>query len=148
MATQKHKVYIDTTTTGLASIIEHNLSTTPLIFITDYETGQEVYVSFYDPRLSEVKVLDKDNVQITFASSFKGYIYFYKISVDSPSNQDRLTALEEKYIELLESTGNFTNKDQWIQMNTLMSKQLEVLESQVRILQNQVNLISDTVDKL
>jgi len=148
MAINKHKVYIDTSTSGLIIIVDHNLSGTPIVTLTDYDTSQEVYVSFYDPRLSEVKVLDSNSIQFTFASTFKGYAYFYQIEVDTPSALDRLTTLEEKYIELLQSMDLLTNKDQWIQMNTLFQRQIDALDAQTQALQNQVNLLADDVDKL
>lgn len=148
MSSAKYVQYIDTNVSGLVVQVEHNLGGTPLIGLTDYTSGSEVFVSFYDPRIAEIKVLDDNTVQLTFSSAFEGYAIFHHIINDQYSLEDRVKVLEDKYIQLLQTMSNFATKAQWSQMNTLLSKQIELLNSKVDTLQNQVDLLSDAVDSL
>jgi len=148
MSLKKHKIFIDTASAGLVSIVEHNLCGTPLVTLTDYDSGQEVYTSLYDPRVAELKVLDKDNVQISFASSFKGYLYLHVLEIDAFTPEERIKLLEEKYLSLLQGMDTLTNKDQWIQMNNLLSQQTDTLENRVHALETTLQFLTDTVGNL
>lgn len=148
MAIKKERVYIDTSVTGLVSLVQHNLGGVPDLFITDYDTGVQKYVSLMDARIAEIKVIDKDTTQLSFASLFTGYVEFLFVEVDKPNDHDRLIELESKYFEQLNLIEDKVSKSQWIQMNTLFSSQIETLQNQIIDLQSQINLLKADVEAL
>lgn len=148
MAITKSRTFLDTTASGLVIIIEHNLGGTPDLFFTEWTGSQETYVSLFDPRIAEVKTLDSDRIQVTFASAFSGYLELLLVEVDNPSDHARLLALEEKYLKQIALIEDKVSKDQWIQMNTLLSSQITSLQAQIVDLQSQINLLSSDVEAL
>lgn len=148
MAFKKSRTYLDTDASGLVIIVEHNSGGTPDVFLTEWDGSNEVYVSLMDARIAEIKVLDKDNVQFTFASTFKGYAELVYFESESPSQLDRIVSLEDKYLKQFELIEDKVSKSQWTQMNTLLSAQIEGLQGQVANLQSQINSLKSDVDAL
>ena len=148
MAIYKSRTYLNTAVTGLVNVIEHNLGGTPDVFITEWNGTHEVYVSLMDARIAEIKVLDKDTVQITFASAFQGYLELLMVEVDNPSDHQRLLNLESKYTKQINLIEDKVSKTQWIQMNTLLSNQIQSLQEQIADLQSQINTLRTDVDAL
>ena len=148
MSTSKQTTYINTAISGLVIPVEHNLEGTPGLTLTEIVAGKEVYVSLMDARIGEIKTLDKNHIQLTFASAFNGYLTMFLIEIDSPNYQERLIDLEGKYISQLALIEGKVGRDQWIQMNTLLSAQNEDLQNQIEDLQSQINLLKATVEAL
>lgn len=148
MAVTKSRTYLNTSISGLVIIIEHNLSGTPDLFFTEIDGANEKYVSLMDARIAEVKTLDSDNIQVTFASAFEGFLELLLVEVDNPSDHERLLGLEERYVNQVALLEDKVSKDQWIQMNTLLSSQIEDLQGQINDLQSQVNTLSADVAAL
>lgn len=148
MAIKKAEAFLDTNIAGLVIIVEHNLDNIPDIFLTELVLGQQLYVSLMDARIAEIKVLDSDRIQITFASAFIGFIEMLSVDVDNPSDHDRIIRLEQDSVNKLELIESKTSKDQWIQMNTLLSSQITTLQDQVVDLQSQINLLRADLDAL
>lgn len=148
MAATIARTYVDTNTSGLVIVVEHNLDGTPDLFLTELDAGKEKYVSLYDPRISEIKTLDSDNLQLTFASSFAGYVNLTLVQPDIPSVQERLGDLEDRYLKMIALIEDKVSKDQWIQMNTLFEAQISSLQTQIDTLNSQVSLLRSDVDAL
>jgi hypothetical protein len=148
MAIYKSRTYLNTSITGLVNIVEHNLGGVPDLFFTEWDGSNEVYVSLMDARIAEVKVLDKDTVQATFAAPFQGYLELLFVEVDNPSDHQRLLNLESKYSKVINLIEDKVSKDQWIQMNTLFSNQITSLQEQVNDLQSQINTLQTDFDSL
>ncbi len=149
MAVKKAIKYLDTIASGLIIIFEHNLNGTPYTpTLYELDAGKKVYVSIFDPRISEIKTLDDNNIQFTFASTFQGYAELFLSTAEEPTDHDRIIALEEKYLEQFDLIEAKVSKDQWIQMNTLFESQVSSLQDQIDALQSQVNLLSSDVEAL
>jgi len=148
MAVTKSRTYVDTSTSGLIIVVEHNLDGTPDLFLTELDSGKEKYVSLYDPRISEIKTLDSDNIQLTFAAPFAGYLELMLVEVDDPSVNERLLALEERYLSMIATIEGRASKDQWIQMNTLIEGQISSLQSQIDNLASELALVRADLNAL
>jgi hypothetical protein len=148
MAISKTKVFLDTDVSGLVIPVVHNLGGTPVPVFTELDSGNEVYVPLMDARISEIKTLDVNTVQCTFASTFAGYLELLLVVVDNPSDHQRLLDLEDKYVNQLALTEDKVSKSQWTQMNTLLNAQIESLQTQAASLQSQINLLQSEVDAL
>lgn len=148
MAITKSRTYLDTSASGLIFVVEHNLGGVPDLFFTELVAGQQVYVSLMDARIAEVKSLDEDNIQVTFAASFAGYLELLLVEVDDPSDHERLLGLEERYVNQVALLEDKVSKSQWIQMNNLFSAQIEGLQGQVADLQSQINILEADVSTL
>lgn len=141
MSIKKHSAFIDTNTLGSIIVIEHNLGGTPLVQLTDYTSGQEVLISLYDSRIGQIKVLNENNLQVTFAGAFRGYIYLYQVDIDNPSDHDRIVHLEERLVSLYGALNKMANRDQWSQMNTYFSQQIADVKTSIEDIRNRVTLI-------
>jgi len=148
MAVTKSRTYLDTGVSGLVIVVEHNLGGTPDLFLTELDAGKEKYVSLYDPRISEIKALDANNTQLTFASAFAGFLELLLVEVDDPSVQERLTSLEDRYLKMISLIESKMSIDQWGQLNTLTEGQITSLQTQIDALSSQVSLLRSDVDAL
>jgi len=145
MSTRVTKTFIDTGISGLVNLVNHNLNGTPDIFITEVVAGNEVYVPLMDSRIAEVKNLDPNNFQITFASLFAGYIYFNVIVGDNPSDHNRLLAIEKSYTAQMLLIQSKVAHNQWVAINNLRDQQMKTLQTQiedlkVRVAKNEVDI--------
>ena len=148
MAVKPSQTYVDTSVSGLVIIVEHNLGGTPDIFITELDAGRHKYVSLYDPRISEIKTLDENSVQLTFASTFAGYIHLNVIEADIPSVQERIAKLEDRYLKLLALIEDKVSSTQWDQINTLTQSQIKSISSQASTLRTDLELLKTDVAAL
>lgn len=143
------QTYIDTNTDGLVVQIEHNMNgmVYPEIYTVDL-SGAKVFVSLYDPRLAEVKALDANNFQITFASTFAGYLDLLYFDVSVPSESDRITILEKELVKTNDRQTKYTTLTQWKQMNTYNEKKFKDLETDIAELKTLYNQLAQQVATL
>ena len=148
MSAYKHVAFLDTNSMGLSIPIEHNLPATPSFFITEKVGGETVYVSLMDPRIAEIKVVDKNVVSIVFAAAFQGYMTLEAVVTDRPSDHDRLLVLEEKISNQLALIESKASLDKLTQIASLFSGQISNLQDQINDLQSQINSIKDDLSRL
>ena len=150
MAFKPYKQYIDTDVSGLIIVIEHNLDGIPFLELQSYDniTGRHTYVSLLDARISEVKTLDSNNIQITFNATFKGYIDLFISLIEDPSISQRITDLDNQVMKNYNLILDRVTFDKWTQLDVLRAAQIQALENKTVDLQNQVNTLTNIVDRL
>lgn len=148
MAVTKDKTFVNTAVSGLVIPVEHNLGGTPNLMITELVAGNEVYVSLLDARIAEVKTLDTNIIQVTFASAFEGFIDLHLVTADNPSLHQRVLDLEDRYLSLIPLIESKVSVDQWTQLNNLTQAQIASLQTQINDLSSQLNLLESDVEAL
>lgn len=148
MTAKRQKTYINTNIAGQVIQIEHNLDGTPDIFFTELIGNTEFYISLLDPRIAEIKTLDKNRVQVTFANNFVGYVTLDIVHSDFPSDHERILELEEKYINQFNLIEDKVSKDQWTQMNNLFEANIKALNERIDSLESYVQVIKTELDAL
>jgi hypothetical protein len=145
----RNSTYIDTVVSGSLVIqIAHNLGGTAYPSFYELAGGHKVFVSLYDPRIAEFKNLDDDNVQITFASNFAGYLDLIVYEFIRPSLTIRVQDLQAKYNDLAKTLDLYTPKTSWKQMNTYFDSKIKDLEATNADLQLQIDTLKQEVDSL
>lgn len=145
---RKNSTYVDTNVSGLVVQISHNMNGTAYPSIYELDGGAKVFLSLFDPRIAEVKDLDDDTTQVTFASAFAGYIDLVVFDVSVPSAEDRVKSLEDKYNDLLAMFNKYVTKSTSTQMNNYFDSKIKDLEAKDEDLQTQINTLRTDVDAL
>jgi hypothetical protein len=141
--------FIDTDELGLVVQIQHNQNDT--VYPTVYETdgsGHNLYLSLFDSRIAEVKALDPNVFQITFASSFAGFLDLLSFDVKSPSLTSRIIKLETVINDLPETLDKYANVVQWKQMNAYTDKQIKDLKKELTDIRSLYNSLAKEVSEL
>lgn len=141
--------YIDTSVTGSVVQIQHNLHgmVYPYFYTVD-TSGYKTAVSLFDSRIAEAKTLDDDTFQVTFASSFEGFLDLLYFDIKTPSQGKRITALELETEAIRDLLTGYANLLQWKQMNTYLEKQIKDQGKLIADLQAQVNTLAKDVSEL
>lgn len=145
---KRKSTYIDTSLTGLVVLITHNLSGTAYPELYTLDAGHKVFISLYDPRIAEFKNLDDDNVQITFASPFAGYLDVIVYDLSTPSVQDRVVDLEKKYNDMSLNFTKFTPLSSWKQMNNYSESKHKDIQTEIDDIKVQMETIRQEIDAL
>lgn len=145
----RDSTYIDTIVAGSLVIqVTHNMNGTAYPFIYELDSGHKKFVSLYDPRIAEFKNLDDNNVQITFASNFAGYLDLIVFDFSRPPLDQRVKDLQSKYNDLSTALQLYTAKASWKQMNNYFDSKFKDLDAAIADINSQLEAINQEIDSL
>lgn len=147
---QEFQEYIDTTQNGLIMYVEHNLKTlTPSVSL--YEpVGLNDYkvVPLYDSRIASLESKGPNVFQLSFNTTFKGYVKFLKVQNVQVSLEERVSGLEDAVMNTVAQQKQLVSGSQWRQMNSLVENEFTSLKKTVEQLNADIKKIKSTVAAL
>ena len=147
---QEYQEYINTTQNGLVMFVEHNLKTlTPFVLL--YEpVGLNDYkvVPLYDSRIASLESKGPNVFQVSFNTTFKGYIQFLKAQNVQVSLEERVSGLEDAMGSTVHQQKQLVSGSQWRQMNSLVENEMSQLKKTIDELNSELKRLKTTVAAL
>ena len=147
-STDRSQTYIDTNTDGLVVQIQHNLGQMVYPWLWELDSGAKVFVPLFDSRIAELKALDDNVFQVTFASAYEGYLDLIAYDLSTPSVESRLAKVEEDLLKLKNEIVLYTTQSKWKQMNTFQEGRIDAIKSDLDTLETLYQDLRADVDAL
>lgn len=145
---KKQSIYIDTDVSGTVVQASHSLDGFAYPFFYELDNSHKVFLSLDDPRIAEYKVLDNSTIQVSFASTFKGFLDIIVLDVDEPTNRQRLLNTEKRLDQMAQTQASLVTSAQFKQMSTYIESQIKKLEGNLQDLTSLYNNLQNDMNNL
>ncbi len=148
---RQYEQYIDTSIHGSVVIVDHNLEAYPIVSflrVTDpgLEEEKQTLISLFDPILTELEVLNHNQVKVTFSGLFTGYFRAFKGDVQDIGS--RLDDIEEDVDFIYDQLDTRVLTNRWAQMNALRDSQIADLKALITEQAVKFETLKNRVDRL
>jgi len=145
---KKFEMYLDTSSQGMIITVTHRLNGTPLISMLRFndQTNQTTYMSLYDSCIASIEALNDQEIKISFANAFKGFVRLYE--ADLTDYFTRLVDVEDDIYHLYKGLDHRATMSKFSQMSNYFDAQIKQLSDKITDLTNQLNLSNERINQL
>ena len=141
-------LYIDTAVLTEIVVVNHNLGGYPIINMTKVDpiSGDETYLSLYDPIIVSALIVDTNNIKVTFSGPFTGHLR--AIVGDLDDLWQELVCIKNDINFIFKQLDLRAPSSRLSQLGTLVTQQMEALKNQIAAQATQLTTLTNRVNNL